>query len=363
VPTAVASAPNPEEFEVSLFGPGYGESVVVHLGNGNWVIVDSCVEKGSGNNTPLSYLNSLGVDVARDVKFVFATHWHDDHIRGIADVVEAAESARFVCSAALERREFRALLRFVDPIATKFSSGIREIRKVVQLLEARNREIFFSLGARRWEQNPTPLVEGIWTLAPVDADVRHALQDFQAAEAGLEHEGLRRIPAFEANNGSVVVLFELHSVSVLLAGDIEHHHSDTTRTWHGIMADNGRPRLFSELYKVAHHGSQNGHCPTTWGKNCQGAAAAAPLFQQGRTLSIVAPWRRGSRSLPTTQDVARMEELSAGVFVTSFPDQAFGSQSEARRFYGHDMARFLAPLDPRPGHVRCRYDGTSWHMT
>jgi len=37
--------PQPDELEISLFGPGYGESTLVHLGSGNWMIVDSCLDE------------------------------------------------------------------------------------------------------------------------------------------------------------------------------------------------------------------------------------------------------------------------------------------------------------------------------
>lgn len=40
----VGSAPESDQFELTLIGPGYGESVVVHLGRGLWMIVDSCVD-------------------------------------------------------------------------------------------------------------------------------------------------------------------------------------------------------------------------------------------------------------------------------------------------------------------------------
>lgn len=41
--TAVATPPVADELEVSVFGPGVGESVVVHLGHGDWMVVDSCL--------------------------------------------------------------------------------------------------------------------------------------------------------------------------------------------------------------------------------------------------------------------------------------------------------------------------------
>ena len=37
------SPPGEDEFEVVLLGPGYGESIVLHVGYGGWIIVDSCI--------------------------------------------------------------------------------------------------------------------------------------------------------------------------------------------------------------------------------------------------------------------------------------------------------------------------------
>ena len=34
--------PRDDEFELTLLGPGYGESIVMHVGDGAWVLVDSC---------------------------------------------------------------------------------------------------------------------------------------------------------------------------------------------------------------------------------------------------------------------------------------------------------------------------------
>ena len=96
--------------EVSLFGPGYGECVVLHLGAGDWAIVDSCIDHRTGQPAALAYLSSLGIDPAVAVKLVAVTHAHDDHIRGIADVLAACESARFVRPVATSRNEFLALL-------------------------------------------------------------------------------------------------------------------------------------------------------------------------------------------------------------------------------------------------------------
>jgi hypothetical protein len=64
---APLNAPAPHEIEISLFGPGFGESIVVHAGNDHWIIVDSCIDADSGRPAALAYLDSIKVDVSSAV--------------------------------------------------------------------------------------------------------------------------------------------------------------------------------------------------------------------------------------------------------------------------------------------------------
>ena len=88
-----------------MLGPGYGEGVLVHAGGGEWLVVDSCLG-ADGEPAALNYLRGLDVDPSTTVKMVVATHWHDDHIRGMARLVAACPSARFCCASALKTDEF-----------------------------------------------------------------------------------------------------------------------------------------------------------------------------------------------------------------------------------------------------------------
>ena len=92
--------PGRGDFELTLLGPGYGESLVLHLGDGIWVLVDSCLDS-DGLPQALRYFESINVDPAEAVDLIVATHWHDDHIRGIADLVETCKKATFCCGAVL----------------------------------------------------------------------------------------------------------------------------------------------------------------------------------------------------------------------------------------------------------------------
>ena len=42
--TKAGTPPGRREFELTLLGPGYGESIVLHVGDGIWILVDSCLD-------------------------------------------------------------------------------------------------------------------------------------------------------------------------------------------------------------------------------------------------------------------------------------------------------------------------------
>src|SRR5208283_1490967 len=106
MPNEQLTSPAVDEMEVSLFGPGYGESVVIHIGNNLWILIDSCLNPRTQQPACLEYLRRLGVDIQRSVKLIVATHWHDDHVRGLGSVFRECASACLVLSQALRNSEF-----------------------------------------------------------------------------------------------------------------------------------------------------------------------------------------------------------------------------------------------------------------
>lgn len=48
--------PAHDELEVSVFGPGYGEAIVIHLGENEWILIDSCIEPESKEPAAIHYL-------------------------------------------------------------------------------------------------------------------------------------------------------------------------------------------------------------------------------------------------------------------------------------------------------------------
>ncbi|MFB6264807.1 MAG: MBL fold metallo-hydrolase, partial [Bradymonadaceae bacterium] len=133
--TDAREPPADDEFEVSNFGPGVGECCLVHLGDGEWFVVDSC---RTDDGVPVSewYLERLGLDPAEAVSGILVTHWHDDHVDGVADLLSTCNSATFYCSAAYRTEEF---LTFIETgrDAQFGPSGTDELRAVLELLKER----------------------------------------------------------------------------------------------------------------------------------------------------------------------------------------------------------------------------------
>jgi len=101
--------PAEDEIEISIFGPGRGESILVYLGYNRWIAVDSCVDQIDGSIPALAYLERIGVDIGHNVLLVIGTHAHDDHIAGISEVFRRSEAASFVSLYFLMRCFMRSL--------------------------------------------------------------------------------------------------------------------------------------------------------------------------------------------------------------------------------------------------------------
>src|SRR5229473_2853383 len=130
--------PETDEIEVTVIGPGFGESILIHVGMQEWFIVDSCLDSTSGRPAALPYLEGMNVDPARHVKGILATHWHDDHIGGMSQLLSACGEAQFTCAPALTKKEFVdvATLYNKNRIALG-STGLTEIQQVLRLLRQR----------------------------------------------------------------------------------------------------------------------------------------------------------------------------------------------------------------------------------
>ena len=288
--------PDEDEFEVVLLGPGYGESIVLHTGWGNWVIVDSCIDD-EGNPRALEYLQSIGVDPTQEVDLIVATHWHDDHIRGMARLVEVCSKADFCCASALLDDEFLAATDALEGRhLTADGSGVREIHRVFTWLESKASQPTFAAANRRIHLRDQC---EIWSLSPDDAAFRNFLRSVRSLFPAAGR-AKARVPSVSPNDMSVVLWIAIGNMAVLLGSDLE------TRGWLAILRSEERPASKASVFKVPHHGSEGAHEPEVWKQ-----------MLDRNPFAVLTPWQRGNRSLPTPSDVQRILAHTRHVYSTT----------------------------------------------
>lgn len=339
--------PAPDELEISVFGPGYGECIVAHLGLGDWIVVDSCLDGETRRAQALSYLEGLRLDPESAIKSVIATHWHDDHIGGIGELFQTAKSADFWCSMALNSHEWLTLVELQNHALLKCGSGVREMRCIMDELRKRKGENGiaaprFAIEGRPIFSRSTGVTASVEAFAPSDA----AVQTMHAEFVRLRSEAARRIgrvPSLGPNDGSVVLSLRVGDLAVLLGADLEERGVNGLG-WTAVLSHVENSCVRHEGFKVPHHGSPTAHHPAVW-----------PNMMTDTAWAVVTPWRRGS-GLPTESDSQRVLRESRGnAYVTAHPRRTkYKHPDSAVNRTLREMGATLYRDIGKQGHVRFR---------
>jgi len=299
-------APNKDVLEFTLIGPGYGETMVLHLGHGNWVVVDSC-EDETGHPQALRYLENIGVDPEASVILVVATHWHDDHIRGMGRLVEVCRKATFACAAALTTREFMATSRaFTHRHLSEVGSGVAELYATLGVLRNRRAQPARAVANRIIFEDGDCNVR---CLSPSDK----AFDDFIQHICGIRGpfgQDKRRLPALRPNKLSIALWVTVQDTALLLGGDLDK------AGWVQIFDLASRPRGVASVFKVPHHGAPDAHEPRVW------VDMLRPHVQ-----AVLTPWTKGGKWRPSANDAQRILACTRNAYVTAAPPTRIRSQA------------------------------------
>lgn len=312
--------------------------------------MDSC-QDASGKPAALSYLEQIGVSPDK-VALVVVTHWHDDHVRGLSDIVETCTNAVFCLSHVFSKTEFLAFLTAFNQTLPndKFSSGSMELVRSLTLLRERkaiprkaepDRRLFCTNIGDDAE------IE-IWSLSPSDACIERFMT-YIASNMPQKGVTKTRAPSIHTNETAVALLIKYGNHAVLLGADLEETH----KGWTAILESVGRPQQKSSLFKIPHHGSQNGHHDGVWEK-----------MLIPNPVAILTPYNRGSK-LPTQADIARIAERSDRAFTTRNLRKA---RKPSRPALVEKMIKATAteivPIDKSIGHIRATLnpDTDDWNI-
>jgi beta-lactamase superfamily II metal-dependent hydrolase len=356
----LSDPPKSDELEVSIFGPGKGEAIAVHLGGGDWITVDSCRSQSKGTHSILDYFEAIGVNIEQQLKVVVGTHAHDDHIAGLGQLYESAKNAIFVCSAAAASEEFLVTAEADKSVAAGLRSSVRrEYLRILDEVERRGRERSGFAPLKRaveslplWTRSSTPgrAAAEIVALSPSHVAVTRAQRDL-ATSALAAPNGTKRFANRDPNEFAVALWVSVGSQRILLGADLLSGPAGCG--WQAVLANvsvSGKAGIF----KVPHHGSITSHHDGVWAE-----------MLEVNPVALIAPFRGGRKHLPSPADLARICALTNSGYVTASPERI--AQRESTRRISASLGGVASNVrDPwgTPGHVRARKgkDDAPWHV-
>jgi len=300
------AAPSADVAEITVIGTGgYGESIVIHLGNGSWAIVDSSIDLDTKQPVALQYLQSINVDPSA-VTIIVCTHWHDDHIRGLADILLKCPKAIFCCSSAHDTQKFMMWisLEYQKMSVEPMNASTTTFNECIKILDKRSQPIRRAIADRPLFKIALGEEESvIYSLSPSD----YTLDLFDKELAGLTklaQESNIKIPPGTPNSKSVVLYLRLGCHRAILGADLEVAQ-DNKEGWLAITGTSTVTDKKATYFKIPHHGSENGYHSDIW-----------QLLLEDNPLSSLTTYNRGY-GLPEIEMLQKYGEHSDRLFSTS----------------------------------------------
>lgn len=359
-----SSPPSANTLEVSLFGTGIGESIALHAGDGEWVFVDCCRPNKQDEPLNLAYIRSLGVDPIVSVKAIVASHWHDDHVDGLSELIVKCPNARLVFSQALETDEFQNMVGcFVDPTISfdREKSGVREMgQSLLTLLRRKKEAPEIYQPPERTQADHRIFRKGdceIVSLSPSPGSIQNATEEIAALWYALEKEarggnGPRParagIPCPERNHNAVALWVKWGERRILLGADLEEE-GQSLLGWQAVLSCRQFPDSVAGVFKIPHHGSPNGNYEPTWQK----------IIDPNNPISILTAYSRGRTPRPAPEDLERIKRKSSELYYTSLPRMTANKYDRSVERTISGITRWRRKLGRTPGHIQVRWEADS----
>jgi beta-lactamase superfamily II metal-dependent hydrolase len=355
----VLTRPEDNELEVSIFGSGYGESIVIHIPHVGWGIIDSCVQKFDGQPIvpPLEYLLEILDHPYPKLAFFILTHPHEDHCKGIDKIIKGYPGGiERVCRYdGFGLRELRAqnanknteLRRIVPGLVYAFRAMNEAKDKGSQLKDLSEMTLVFD--KRIKTENDCFIDIRMMALSPsAESKVKYREELIKAINIE-EGSFLVEKDCTDHNLISVALVLTVGNLQVVFGGDVEAGTNDETG-WSGIVSNVNESPLWAHIVKVPHHGSENAHNDLAWERFCS----------RGKPIALVAPFLNGSVALPKESDIERIKALSQKVGVTGYTNL----ETRLKKYYTRDVVRSIESTvrtmkiierPAKPGLIRVRY--------
>lgn len=294
-----------------VFGPGFGESIVINIPNVGWGVIDSCLGKvkRQKHNPALEYLKSKQVS---RLAFIILTHPHGDHFQGFDQIIGhyLGKIDRICYYSGDGLREYRTYLAKKGVLG---EPGLRELGNFLKRVEeAKGRGARIIKLAERTEiirkgQYGEHEIE-ILALSPsAESQRQYAELLFKAIPTkDGDVPGLIYGKDNQHNLIASALYCQIGQLKLILGSDLEIGNNDQTG-WKGVLANKDSPDLSAHVVKVPHHGSPNAFYEPVWGK----------FSQKSHLVSVITPYMRLSAPLPTGEILQKISCYSHVIAITA----------------------------------------------
>lgn len=279
------SKPNNDVVEFNLFGRGMGECAAIHVGNGEWVVIDSCLGHDGKRSAILDYFSDIDIQ-PKSVTHIFCSHFDRDHIMGMPSILEFAPDALVIVPTPLSERDFSNFVAAHGPLGpSKNNSALYD---VYSTLISQNRSLEYAHARSKFS-----LKEGgdIFAIAPSSKE-HELFLEWIGTQAERFKKGLSAATPPSNNSVSLVLVANAMGRKIICGGDCLML-AEPDRGWLSAVKHLDSAGSNALLYKIAHHGAKSGDYPELWIKHL------AP-----EAIVCLSPYNGGGAPVPSDSDVA-----------------------------------------------------------
>ncbi len=221
--------------EVHILGAyPYGEGIVLKFPDGQYAVVDCCNlrhDQDFSDNRIVRFLRERGVT---KLAFACLTHPHEDHYRGLQQVLETAPPQVFYRSAAMQALDLMQIMKAdfaaagSDAVRQKSVTALSSLFKVVKQLSVRQEVV--ALGTHLY-----PFIQSrnnsfaVNAFAPCGDEIE-AYQSCVKRCFPPDGMPVDLVPALQHNDISMGLRVECKKFSIVLGGDV------TKRNWKNVVS-------------------------------------------------------------------------------------------------------------------------------
>lgn len=278
--------PKQGSLQVNVFGGGVGESIVIHLPEGKYIVVDSFTNFDTKRSVILDFLEFVGASLETDVLQIVVSHWHDDHISGIAKVIETCPNAKVICAAALMQKDFMKLVlaqRKHKPVLNNTPTGVDEFFSISKILGQRKQAT--NVNGYTWAIPDRVLFKDnsnnieIVCLSPSDQEFSQAVEKFASIVGAISVGQPKQAVCSDddPNDTAIALVINYKDTAIVLGSDLEQTGNDKTG-WTAALNSQCFPKTKVKILKVPHHGSKNAFNQQFWDNHLEknGIVALTP---------------------------------------------------------------------------------------